>query len=369
MKSNNMDSERQQMLVKYITQGISNKPYDARGRYITAATRFLEMAPSVGRRGYKAYCREDTIFLVDNPWAKDAICDFLNFFGIGYKKTQDKRKEKAESVSLEKRETKQEETIRNFMAWLQNEKDYSPHTLQVYKFTVNEYFSYFDSVSSDYVRRYLATLERQGKSPKTICLRISALEKLGEFMDKPIKVKRPKVQRTLNTENIPTEAEYMRLCEYAKEHCPMYYTLLRLMGTTGCRVSELQQFTYEMLQEGSVMLKGKGGKYRQFFFVKELVDLAKDKTGPVMVNRYGQPMNARGLSFALKVLCDKCHVDKSKGHPHAFRHFFAKMYLKKTKDVIQLADLLGHSSVDTTRIYLQKSFQEQRREVNRVVNW
>lgn len=368
MKSNLLDSERQQMLIKYIQQGLSTKSYDVRGKYTSAAARFLERASSVGRRGYRAYCREDASFLVDNPWGKDAICDFLNFFGLGYKKSKDYRKEKAASV-LQKRETKQSETINNFMAWLQNEKEYSPNTLQSYQFSVKEYFSYFDSVSSDFVRRYLATLETQGKSPKTICLRISALEKLAEYLNKPVKVKRPKVHRTLNTENIPTEAEYMRLCNYAKEYCPMYYTLLRLMGTTGCRVSELKQFTYEMLREGTVTLKGKGGKYRQFFFVRELAELAKDKTGLVMVNRYGCPMNERGLSYKLKTMCEKCNIDKSKGHPHAFRHFFAKMYLKKTKDVIQLADLLGHGSVDTTRIYLQKSFQEQKREVNRIVNW
>ena len=327
------------------------------------------MAPSVGRKGYKAYCKDDAGYLVDNVWAKDALCDFLAFFGIGYKKKPDQRMKKAEDASLEKRETKQEEAINNYLAWLQNDKEYSPNTLQSYKFTVTDYYSYFDTVSSDNVRRYLAMLEQKGFSPKTICLRISALERLAEYTNKPIKVKRPKVKRTLNTENIPTEAEYVRLCDYAKEHYPMYFILLRIMGTTGCRVSELKQFTYEMLQEGTVMLKGKGGKYRQFFFVKELRDLAKDKTGPVMVNRYGEPMNERGLSDMLKRLCEKCNIDTSKGHAHAFRHFFAKMYLKKTKDVVQLADLLGHGSIDTTRIYLQKSFQEQKREVNRVVSW
>jgi site-specific recombinase XerD len=56
-------------------------------------------------------------------------------------------------------------------------------------------------------------------------------------------------------------------------------------------------------------------------------------------------------------------------HAHAFRHFFAKMFLKKTKDIIQLADLLGHGSVDTTRIYLQKSYDEQQRDFNKNVTW
>jgi integrase len=62
-------------------------------------------------------------------------------------------------------------------------------------------------------------------------------------------------------------------------------------------------------------------------------------------------------------------ISKRGYNPHAFRHFFAKMYLKKTKDVIQLADILGHSSIDTTRIYLQKSYDEQRHDFNHNVNW
>ena len=141
------------------------------------------------------------------------------------------------------------------------------------------------------------------------------------------------------------------------------------MGTTGCRVSELKQFTFEMIQEGSTTLKGKGSKYRQFFFTKEVQQLASGKSGLVMMNRYGQPLSERGLAGQLKIYCEKCGIDKAKGHPHAFRHFFAKMYLKKTKDVIQLADLLGHGSVETTRIYLQKSLAEQKRDINRIVSW
>ena len=77
----------------------------------------------------------------------------------------------------------------------------------------------------------------------------------------------------------------------------------------------------------------------------------------------------RGLNERLKRIGDKLGIAKEKMHPHAFRHFFAKMYLKKTKDVVGLAELLGHGSVDTTRIYLQKSYDEQKREIDRAVTW
>jgi site-specific recombinase XerD len=80
-------------------------------------------------------------------------------------------------------------------------------------------------------------------------------------------------------------------------------------------------------------------------------------------------MTTRGVSQCLKAIGDKVGIPKEKMHPHAFRHFFAKMYLRKTKDVVGLADLLGHGSVDTTRIYLQKSKEEQRQSFNRTITW
>ena len=71
----------------------------------------------------------------------------------------------------------------------------------------------------------------------------------------------------------------------------------------------------------------------------------------------------------MKTFAEKAGLPRQKLHAHAFRHFFAKMYLKKTKDVVALADLLGHGSVDITRIYLQKTQEEQKRDFNRFVSW
>lgn len=121
-------------------------------------------------------------------------------------------------------------------------------------------------------------------------------------------------------------------------------------------------------------MKGKGNKYRRFFFQKQLQQEAKayakehGKTGLFAVGKFG-PFTQRGFSQHLKAWGKHCGIDSRKMHAHAFRHFFAKMFLKKNKDVIQLADLLGHGSVDTTRIYLQKSYDEQKRDFNRNVTW
>lgn len=80
-------------------------------------------------------------------------------------------------------------------------------------------------------------------------------------------------------------------------------------------------------------------------------------------------LSDRGFDQLLKLNARKAGFPKEKAHCHAFRHFFAKQYLAKTKDVVQLADLLGHESVDTTRLYLQKSKMEQTKDINRNVTW
>lgn len=369
MKKNYLDTERQGMLTKFIIGLSPASPYEYRGRCITAVTYFLLRTTSVSRRGYKDFCKVEADYLVSNKWAKDCICDFLNSLGIGYKRKPKIATEIKVNLNLERRDIRQKELINGFMCWLQSDHDYSINTLQVYSDSAKQYFSYFDDFTQENCRSFISALEQKGFKPQTIRIRITAMERLGEYLKKPIKIKRPRCQRTLNTENVPTEAEYDKLCEYLEIESPKYHFLVKLMGTTGCRVSELKQFTFEMIQEGSTTLKGKGSKYRQFFFTKEVQQLASGKSGLVMMNRYGQPLSERGLAGQLKIYCEKCGIDKAKGHPHAFRHFFAKMYLKKTKDVIQLADLLGHGSVETTRIYLQKSLAEQKRDINRIVSW
>lgn len=106
------------------------------------------------------------------------------------------------------------------------------------------------------------------------------------------------------------------------------------MGTTGARLSEFQQFTWEDIIFGEVTLKGKGNKYRRFFFQKQLQQEAKayakehGKTGLFAVGRFG-PLTQRGFSQHLKAWGKHCGIDSNKMHAHAFRHFFAKMFLKK----------------------------------------
>lgn len=371
MTRKSLDTDRQQMFSEYmLTLQSLGLYYDTRGRYADGVFLFLQEADSISRRGYRHYCQNHAELMTQKPWMKSAILHFLASRGIGYNRKKITGKlEKSDTQPLEKSEVRQRKIINDFVLWLRNEYDFSDHTLRTYTDTAQQFFSYCDEFNQDNARRFIATLEERGLKPATINLRITGLEKLADYLKKPLKLKRPKIAKTLSLENVPSEKEYQKLLEWLDANNPQWAYIVRLMGTTGCRVSELVQFTYEQIQAGHCVLKGKGSKYRQFFFTKRMQEQAKSKTGLVMVNRYGSTMSTRGVAIRLKYFAEKAGVPREKIHPHSFRHFFAKMYLKKTNDVVALADILGHGSVDITRIYLQKTQDEQKRQFNRNVTW
>lgn len=368
-----MNNERQKILTDYISYlYTTRRTYDTIGKYIKYVTDFLESAEEINRRGYLAYKRENANIGARYPLMSEAICDLLFHLKIGYNRQEKKVKalERLDTISEKNRKL-----LNDFIIWLTDNNDYSSHTVDIYHTSLKQYFAYANSINMENCKRFIRTLEEKSLSPQTIRLRITALEKFSKWMKKPIELKRPKMKRRLDISNVPTEDEYNRLLEYLKTKLNKdYYFFIKVLGTTGARLSEFQQFTWEDIAAGEVVLKGKGNKYRRFFFQKQLQREVKDyiketgKSGTLAVGRFG-PLTQRGLSQHLKVWGKHCGIDSKKMHAHAFRHFFAKMFLKKTKDVIQLADLLGHGSVDTTRIYLQKSYDEQQRDFNKNVTW
>ena len=368
-----MNSERQNILTSYISfLYTTGKSYDTVGRYIKYVSDFLEKSDSINRKGYIAYKRDNAEMIANYPLLCDAICDLLSFLGVGYKKKEMKVRplEKLSEIS-----EKNQKLLNRFILWLTENNDYSSHTVNMYYFSIKKYFEYAGDISMESYKRFIRTMEEQTFSPKTIRLRITALEKFSKWMKKPIELKRPKIKYNLELNNVPTEEEYNRLLDFLKTKSNKdYYFFIRILGTTGARLSEFLQFTWEDIIAGEVTLKGKGNKYRRFFFQKQLQQEVKayakeyGKSGILAVGRFG-PITQRGLSQCMKNWGDRCGIDRQKMHPHAFRHFFAKMFLKKNKDVIQLADLLGHGSINTTRIYLQRSYDEQKRDFNKNVTW
>ena len=370
-----MNKDREEKYIAYIRY-ILEQPglgYAYSGRYIKAVGRFLEEAEGLNMRGWNRWRKSHAEEVARNSFISKSILDFLNF--IGARKGR-RRKETVERLEkLETLSAKNVKVVNDFAEWLMAENDYSPHTLDVYLTGVRQYYSYATEFSNENCRRFIETKTADGMNPQTIRLRITALEKLGKFLRVAVTLKRPKFQKNLDTNNIPTESEYRRLIDYLRDTNFRHYLYIRILATTGARLSEFLQMRWSDILAGEVTLKGKGNKYRRFFFTKDLQEEVTDflKDGDcgeyVCMSRSGNRMSSRGLPVLMKGWGKRCNIAKEKMHPHAFRHFFAKMYLKKTNDVIQLADLLGHGSVDTTRIYLRKSYDEQKREFARTITW
>ena len=361
------DPKRQQYLLSWIQNlDSSTLDYSTKGRYICHVYHFLCNAETVNRTGYYHFMKSEYYETLGRRGRNEAILQFLSFIGKGFsRKNKIVLKEKKNLSPLEKIESTQRNKVNDFLYHLSLQRHYSEHTLRIYSFSLIDYFSYFSAFSQMNCRRYIDDLIAKKRAPQTIRLRVTSLEKYGEYIKKPVKLVHPKFTRKLSLENIPSTADVEKLTNYLLEKGKMdYYLILRVFVTTGCRMSEIMQMTFEMLASGSFQLKCKGNKYRQFFVTKDLKDYAKGKTGLIVRNK-----SDRAINTYLKGAAVKLGIRKEKIHAHAFRHYFAKQFLKKDKDVIKLADLLGHSNIDTTRIYLQRTHDEQQKDFNRVVTW
>lgn len=170
-----------------------------------------------------------------------------------------------------------------------------------------------------------------------------------------------------------TKDEYIRLLETAKQKKQTWLQLLmKTICSTGIRVSELPFVTVESLatRRARVSLKGKTRTVllplelcRQ---LRQYVKMKGIRTGSVFVTRSGKPIDRSNICHAMKKLCEAAGIDRSKVFPHNLRHLFAVTYYSKERDISHLADLLGHSNINTTRIYTLVSSEEQEAQINQL---
>lgn len=366
--------EENKYLIGYIERLCSkDTPAAVIGRNIKIVFNYLNSGYEYSRSGYKKYLRDFALEIANNKYIKSVLLDFLY---IGKKGFQRKKKEVEKIEKLPKVKKENLELLSKFAYYLNSNFDFSPNTNASYITSVKLYFEYEDTFSSENIKHYIIALEQQGMKPATINLRITGLERFGQFLGKKLNLKRAKVQKSLSTDNIPSENEYKKICEYLiRKNDMRLYLQIRTLASTGARISELLQFTWQHIIDGEVVLKGKGNKYRRFFFPKQLQDAVKnyipksDFDESVMSGgKYGI-ISSRAFNMKLKGIAKKCNISLEKMHAHAFRHYFAKMFLKSNKDIVALSDILGHESIDTTKIYLQKSYAEQKKDFNKIVKW
>lgn len=251
------------------------------------------------------------------------------------------------------------------------------NTVKSYLFAVRQFYERYDSVTKRSLKEHKAWLIEQYK-PKTVNLRIRAINCYLESIGKSAwALSSVKVQQKAFLENVISEADYTYFKNCLKRDGNLlWYFVIRFLAATGARVSELVQIKVEHIKLGHLDLYSKGGKLRRIYIPKTLQkealawlnEIHRD-SGFIFLNRFGEQITTRGISGQLKKLAVQYGIDPAVVYPHSFRHRFAKSFLERCSDIAFLADLMGHESIETTRIYLRKTATEQRALVDTIVNW
>ena len=213
-------------------------------------------------------------------------------------------------------------------------------------------------------------------APASVNSILSSLNSFFDFIGEyGLKVKNLKIQKQIFAKNEKelTKAEYDRLLAAAKaEGNQKLNLLMQTICATGIRVSELKYITVEVLKDGRADVNMKG-KLRVIIIPKELCRMLKKyaaeqkiSSGSIFVTKTGRPLDRTNIWKLMKSLCESANVDKGKVFPHNLRHLFARTFYSIEKDIVRLADILGHSSVNTTRIYTMDTWEICRRQVQRL---
>ena len=267
-----------------------------------------------------------------------------------------------------------EERIEAFRAELRR-LEVSPATVRAYVSAVRKFYESGAQLSKDALIEYKQHLVDRYR-PKTVANRLTALNKYCMFIGRPeCQVKNVRLQRSLTIENVITEDQYKRLVEGLKEDGNLrgYWMIVYLAGT-GARVSEIVRFDKRVLSERKATLWTKG-KNREIlvpdFIIQKSKEYLLQVPGPLLFpNRYGKQMTTRGFAKDIERWGLRYGIPREVLHPHGFRHRFALNYLGQDgNNITALADLLGHRSLDTTRIYLTMSDDKLRRSVNGATEW
>lgn len=256
-------------------------------------------------------------------------------------------------------------------------KNLSQNTIKSYLFTVKQYQSKYLIINKKNLQAYKTFLVENYKI-KTVNLRIQAINSYLKYLKKEnLRLPLLKLQQKNFLENVISEADYEYFKKCLKNEKEMYwYFVIRFITATGARISELIQFKVEHVKVGYFDLYSKGGKLRRIYIPQKLQDEALKwfdtiglKNGFIFKNKYGNRITARGISGELKKLGIKYGLNPKVIYPHSFRHRFAKSFLDRFNDISLLADLMGHESIETTRIYLRRTSTEQQEIVNKIIDW
>lgn len=276
-----------------------------------------------------------------------------------------------------------------FEKWLRSDRDLADRTVEHYVDNMAMYKRKFDGIFSrlnnrEYEEEYVE-LERSKNSINriinTINKYIKFLQSQGEQDLEDWIMTNHKIKTVQFLDDILSMADYEFLLKKAVANEEwVIYLYARIAGTTGMRLCEMLQVKREHIEHGCVDLYGKGSKRRRIYFAKnmredvlKLLDYLGLKSGFVFSPKFkGETSYGGNGSFIQHKMVEfgeECELPKGLVHAHGFRHFFAKEFVRKNQNISLLADLLGHSNLNTTRIYLKLTSREQAEVVNETVTW
>ena len=263
-----------------------------------------------------------------------------------------------------------------FESYLRSE-NLSESTIITYISAVRSYFTQYNDISKDNLLAYKGYLMESYK-PKTVNLKVQAMNKYLYYKEQqPLQLKNVKIQQKNFLENVISNADYQYLKKKLKQDGNMeWYFVVWFLAATGARVSELIQIKAEHVELGYLDLYSKGGKLRRVYIPEKLkreakvwMDQNQITSGYLFKNRYGERISTRGVGQQLKRYAIKYGLDPDVVYPHSFLHRYAKNFLEKYNDISFLADLMGHESIETTRIYLRRTATEQQSLIDKIVTW
>ena len=251
------------------------------------------------------------------------------------------------------------------------------NTINKYLRDINEFYNWYSkesSITKGDLLDYKEHLKKSKLKVSSINSKISSLNAYFTYTEnESLKLKVLKCQKSLfgNKEKELTKYEFNKLYEVVKNNNRLRY-LIETIAKTGARVSEIKFITVESIVVGKTIVDNKG-KIRTILIPKKLCKKLKDyckkqsiDTGPIFLTKNRKPIDRKQIWRMMKDLAGKAGVPKDKVFPHNLRHLFAREFYRETHDIVKLASILGHSSIETTRIYTKETEDECRQELEKL---
>ncbi len=247
-------------------------------------------------------------------------------------------------------------------------------TIEKYQRDVNKFLVYLNQreITKELTIEYKKHLQNDGYAVRSINSMLTSMNRFLEFIQKDeckVKILRVQKQVYCSEDKEMTKNEYLKLLNASDSW--LHY-VIETICSTGIRISELKSFTVENVMEGEVLIECKG-KIRRILIPsklrKHLLKYAKQrdiKSGMIFVTKHGKALDRSYIWAKMKKLCQKAKINAAKVFPHNLRKVFARTFYEFDKDISKLADILGHSSIDTTRIYIMTSGSEHRRRIEKM---